>query len=73
MKKYLAIFTLCLFTAALSGCAIFRSKAVESPKVEIVKGQWVQLPRPAQLKFNLTATQRLTATYHIKNKVYSYT
>lgn len=73
MKKHLVIFTLCLFTAALSGCALFRTKAVESPKVEIVKGQWIQLPQPAQLKFNLTATQILTATYNIKNKVYSYT
>ena len=52
---------------------MIRSKSVESPKVEIIKGQWITLPIPSQLNFNVTATQILTAQYKIKNKIKSYT
>ncbi len=52
---------------------MIRSKSVESPKVEIIKGQWITLPTPSQLNFNVTATQILTAQYKIKNKIKSYT
>lgn len=57
----------------LTSCtALFRSQAVESPKVEVIKGQWITLPKPSELSFNVTATQILTAQYKIKNKIRSY-
>lgn len=58
----------------LTSCtALFRSQSVENPKVEVIKGQWITLPKPSELNFNVTATQILTAQYKIKNKIKSYT
>jgi hypothetical protein len=68
MKKYLLIILL-----LLSGCVGFHAPTTISPKVEIIPGQWIQLPQPKQLAFNITAAQILTAKYKIKNKTYSYT
>ncbi len=71
MKK---LFICLLSFLLLSGCTtLFRSNAVESPKVEILKGQWVTLPKPSQLGFNVNATQILTAQYKIKGKIKSHT
>lgn len=73
MKKYLLFSLLLLISALLTGCAFLRAKAIEIPRVELLPGQWIQLPTPAQLKFNVTAAQILTAEYKISNHLHSYT
>ncbi len=73
MKKHVVLLLLLFDILLLPGCTtFFRSKSIKSPKVEITKGQWIQLPNPAQLGFNLTATQVLTAQYETKDKTKSY-
>lgn len=53
----------------LSSCAtLFHHHAVQPAIVSIAPGQTVKLPLPRELPFNLSATQILTASYHIKNK-----
>lgn len=69
MKKLFLL----LLVLSCTSCAIFRADKTASPRVEIVPDQWIQLPKPSQLAFNVTATQILTAAYKIQGKIYSHT
>ncbi len=74
MKKLTTFIVLITLAVLLSGCAtLFRNKAVDIPKIEIAKNQWIKLPTPRQLDLNRTATQILTAEYQIKDKIQTYT
>lgn len=53
--------------------SLLRSKSVDSPTVEVIRGQWIQLPKPSQLKINKSASQILTAQYLNNSKATSYT
>jgi hypothetical protein len=70
MIKKIIILTIVL---TLSSCALFRKQSESTPRVEVVKGQWIQLPTPAALAFNGQASQILTGIYHIKGKIQTYT
>jgi hypothetical protein len=74
MKKHIhAILLFILLTSLLAGCAFMHVKSSQCPMVELVPHQWLQLPPPAQMKFNFLATQILTANYKIQQKKYTYT
>lgn len=73
MKKC-SVFLLLLITGVLlAGCSSLRSKPAVCPKVELLTGQWVQLPKPSQLAFNVVATQILTAEYKAFNHSHNNT
>jgi hypothetical protein len=72
MKKNLIRVCLLVFIVLLTSCALLRQSAESGARVQIGKDQSINLPRPAALGFNLTATQLLTATYHINGKTDSY-
>lgn len=73
MKKNLFYFSLILLTITLTtGCTILHTKSTATTRLEIMPHQWVALPTPAQLPFNIKATQILTAKYIIKNKTSVY-
>jgi hypothetical protein len=73
MKIYIKLVFFLLIIADLAGCAIIRSSSSVGPAVELVPGQSVQLPQPAQMELNTSATQILTAKYQIKNQTNNYT
>jgi hypothetical protein len=56
----------------LSGCALFRTQHNTVPRLQLAPGQFVTLPAPRALGLNLSATQILSATYHIKGKTKHY-
>jgi len=70
MKKYCFILVVFLF---LQGCVLFRTSSLLSPKVEIAHNQWIYLPQPHQMYFNMNETQILIAHYRLKGKEYSHT
>ncbi len=57
----------------LSGCALFRTNSTQTPNITIFKNTQISLPSPKALDINMTASQLLTATYNIDNKIKSYT
>jgi hypothetical protein len=76
MKKYFTLAILPLLITSLltlTGCAALHTESVTAPKVELIAGQWLTLPSPAQLALNVNATQILTAQYTLKNKPQTYT
>ena len=73
MKKHFRSLLFLLILASLTGCSSFHTKLVENPKIEIAHQQWIILPTPAEMAFNIDATQILTAQYKIKNKTSTYT
>lgn len=76
MKKHYIYLLILLNSALLTGCTSLRpaptTATVNSTRVELLAGQWIQLPKPAQLKFNIAITQILTAEYKIANRSYRY-
>ena len=58
-----------LIAALLSSCAVPRPNPSQAPKIHTAGNQWVQLPQPAALALNISATQILTA--NAKGKTYT--
>jgi hypothetical protein len=68
MNKIKILLVLLLAMVVLTGCAVFRKQQVMSlQRLELVKGQWVYLPTPAQLNFNHQSSGILNATYNKKS------
>lgn len=78
MKKYLFILPvvaalLCVGCTSLKTTPPPISTTSSTPSFEIVPGQTIQLPTPAQLNLNRSATQIVSAQYRIKGATNSYT
>ncbi len=73
IKNIIRVTALLFITLMLGSCAVFRNSARLTPRVQIVPGQWIQLPTPEALGLHSDATQILTGNYRIHHKPENYT
>ncbi|WP_116964436.1 DUF3261 domain-containing protein [Fastidiosibacter lacustris] len=70
--RQLRLILLMVCILSLTACTLFKTRAINTPRVEVFKNQWITLPTPQMLDLDFTATQILSATYSIKGKAESY-
>jgi len=66
------IMVILIVSLLLSSCALFQTRSMNTPEVQVFKTQSLILPTPAKLALNFNVTQILSSEYVIKDKKESY-